>query len=175
MYLKEKKWQKIVNFFFMKSTPQRTCVLYSWLLVGQLYLVLTFPSFWLNPFLLIPRKPESFGPEELSKSNLTIELALFVDPSSYAIFSEVVSSHQELVDTIMATINQVQALYRLPSLGQTLQLTIATLEIQLRTPLTLQTFGGQQYQFLESFCNYQHSLNNPDDKAQGGNNTQDKA
>ena len=99
--------------------------------------------------------------------NLTIELALFVDPSASTIFSQVLSSHQELVDTVLAAINQVQALFRLPSLGQSLQLTIATLEIQLRAPLTLQSFGGQQYKFLESFCQYQESINNPDDNEPG--------
>ena len=86
-----------------------------------------------------------------------------MDPSAYTIFSQVLSSHQELVDTVLAAINQVQALFRLPSLGQSLQLTIATLEIQLRAPLALQNFGGQQYKFLESFCHFQDSINNPDD------------
>ena len=111
--------------------------------------------------LILRRRPaESLG-------NLTIELALFVDPSASTIFSQVLSSHQELVDTVLAAINQVQALFRLPSLGQSLQLTIATLEIQLRAPLTLQSFGGQQYKFLESFCQYQESINNPDDNEPG--------
>ena len=72
-----------------------------------------------------------------------------MDPTAYAIFTEVLD-HQELVDVTFSVINQVQALYNLPSLlgpdkkGR-IQFSISTLEIQLRAPLNLPNFGGQQY------------------------------
>ena len=79
-----------------------------------------------------------------------MELAIFVDPTAYAIFTEVLD-HQELVDVTFSVINQVQALYNLPSLlgpdrANRIQFSISTLEIQLRAPLNLPNFAGQQYE-----------------------------
>ena len=90
----------------------------------------------------------------------TIELALFLDSAAYSILTSVLN-HQELVDVTFSVINQVQALYRLPSLASALsiQFSISTLEIQLRAPLDLPNFAGQQYDLLESFCNYQFLRN----------------
>ena len=102
-----------------------------------------------------------------AENNLTIELALFLDSTSYAAFTQILS-HEELIDTVLACINQVQALYRLPSLGlKPLEISVVSLEIQLRTPVTLQNYGGQQYRFLDSFCQYQAELNDPDDLNEG--------
>ena len=81
-------------------------------------------------------------------------MAVFLDSTAYSILTEVLD-HQELVDVTFIVINQVQALYNLPSLmcpdracplGTTgIQFSISALEIQLRAPLNLQNFAGQQY------------------------------
>ena len=61
---------------------------------------------------------------------------------------------KELVDVTFSVINQVQALYNLPSLlgpdqeTNGIQFSISALEIQLRAPLNLPNFAGQQYEVL---------------------------
>ena len=80
-----------------------------------------------------------------------------MDSAAYSILTEVLD-HQELVDVTFSVINQVQALYNLPSLmgpadpanpaaaaAAGIQFSISALEIQLRAPLNLPNFGGQQY------------------------------
>ena len=92
--------------------------------------------------------------------NLTLELGLFLDASAYAVLSEF-SSSEDTVDLIMAAINQVQALYSLPSLGSRgLQLTITFLEIQLRPPPELLLFNGQQLQLLGIYPLFYNIMNN---------------
>ena len=91
-------------------------------------------------------------------NQLNMELAIFMDSAAYSILTEVLD-HQELVDVTFSVINQVQALYNLPSLmgpadpanpaaaaaAAGIQFSISALEIQLRAPLNLPNFGGQQY------------------------------
>lgn len=88
-----------------------------------------------------------------------MELAVFLDPAAYAGLSPVLSGGH-VSDITFSLINQVQALYRLPSLGPLpIHFSISSLEIQLRAPVSLQNYAGQQYQMLDSFCQYQFFLN----------------
>ena len=92
-------------------------------------------------------------------NQLNMELAIFMDPTAYSILTEVLD-RQELVDVTFSVINQVQALYNLPSLlgpdrANGIQFSISTLEIQLRAPLNLPNFAGQQYEacVTKIYCN----------------------
>ena len=111
--------------------------------------------------------------QDLPAKDLTVELALFLDAEAYANFGGLYN-HYGIIDSVLASINQVQSLYSLESLfkdeaaeaadtvrtgnGGQIKLTIVSFEVQLRPPIGLPLYGGEQYSLLDSFCGYQASL-----------------
>lgn len=67
---------------------------------------------------------------------------------------------------ISFTINQMQALYHLPSLGQRIDLSIVYMEFQEEAPVNLVS-SGEQAELLDSFCTFQENLNKPSDDEAG--------
>ena len=80
-----------------------------------------------------------------------VELGLFMDNESYTKFSEVLE-HDEILETILAFVNQLVAIYSLPSLGETVDFSIAHLHIDNGTAPLYENHGGERIKLLGSFC-----------------------
>jgi len=95
-------------------------------------------------------------------NNKMIETAIFFDQVAYKRFSSVYSD-EEIEDLLMAYINQVAAIYRMPSLGQEIDIMITYLEIQKTAQF--KNMGGRRESLLNSFCEYSNTKNPMDDQS----------
>ncbi|CAG9765921.1 unnamed protein product [Ceutorhynchus assimilis] len=99
---------------------------------------------------------------------LTAELALFFDEAAYKIFAPYFGyNDKKLQNMLLAYMNGVQALYHHPSLGTSLELVLVRLDIMKKQPREMPHHNGERSQLLDSFCNFQASINpkgdtNPD-------------
>lgn len=104
-----------------------------------------------------------------------IETAVFFDHIAYNRFSAIYDD-EEIVDHILAYVNQVAAIYRMPSLGQQIDIMITYLEIQkeegkfdnkdgerLVKCTTLNFILPSRIGMLTSFCEYSNSKNHDED------------
>ncbi|XP_064092936.1 A disintegrin and metalloproteinase with thrombospondin motifs adt-1-like [Macrobrachium nipponense] len=96
-------------------------------------------------------------------SPITVELGLFLDQPLLDTFSKYLHSEDELVDLVLGLVNNVQALYRHPSLGRTVHLSITHLRLLKTQPEDLPTHRGDRIQLLKSFCQYNQRNNDPSD------------
>ncbi|XP_066143129.1 A disintegrin and metalloproteinase with thrombospondin motifs adt-1-like [Euwallacea fornicatus] len=95
---------------------------------------------------------------------MTVELALFFDEAAYKIFAPYLEySDKKLQNMLLAYINGVQALYHHPSLGTTLELVLVRLDIIKKQPREMPHYNGERSKLLDSFCQYQSSLNPSND------------
>ncbi|XP_066971234.1 A disintegrin and metalloproteinase with thrombospondin motifs adt-1-like [Macrobrachium rosenbergii] len=100
---------------------------------------------------------------DLLSDPITVELGLFLDQPLLDTFSKYLRSEDELVDLVLGLVNNVQALYRHPSLGRTVHLTITHLRLLKAQPEDLPTHRGDRIQLLKSFCQYNQRNNDPND------------
>lgn len=91
-----------------------------------------------------------------------IETAIFFDHIAYNKFSSVYSD-DEIEELLLSYVNQVQALYQVKSLGQTVDIMIVYLEIQKTEQF--ENHDGERVALLTSFCNYNSVMNPEDDQA----------
>lgn len=94
---------------------------------------------------------------------LKVELGMFLDQALLDVFSQYLASDEELVDLVLGLVNNVQALYRHPSLGRQVDLTISHLRLLYTQPEDLPTFDGERIKLLKAFCDYSRRNNDPDD------------
>ncbi|CAG9859468.1 unnamed protein product [Phyllotreta striolata] len=121
----------------------------------------------------VPRKnPEYlqntiFGNLEAISSKevkLTLEVALFFDEAAYKIFAPFYKHDpNKLQDMLLAYMNAVQALYHHPSLGRSLELVVVRLDLMKKQPGKLPHYNGERGKLLDTFCDYQASINPKDD------------
>lgn len=98
------------------------------------------------------------------KSNLTLELAVFFDEAAYRLFSPFLDrDDRKIRDMLLAYVNSVQALYRHPSLGAAIDISLVRLDIIEKQPPDLPHFGGERGSLLDSFCDYARTRNPPED------------
>ncbi|XP_044735482.1 A disintegrin and metalloproteinase with thrombospondin motifs adt-1-like, partial [Chrysoperla carnea] len=103
-----------------------------------------------NPMILNKRKADK----------LTIELALFFDAAAYKIFAPYMDNNDKHIrDMLLAYMNGVQALYHHPSLGASIDLVIVRMDIMKTQPNDLPHYDGERSKLLNSFCDYQKSIN----------------
>ena len=114
---------------------------------------------------------------DAESQNKIIELAVFLDQVGYNRLSQLYSD-EDIESVMLAYINQVAALYHIPSLGQQIDITITYLGNSQKPILSLtlisnspeimkyQNFDsheGRREKLLESFCEYSNGLNPGDD------------
>ncbi|OXU25672.1 hypothetical protein TSAR_006047 [Trichomalopsis sarcophagae] len=113
-------------------------------------------------FRASPRRRKSSEPssDKRSVSPLTIELAVFFDATAHRLFHPHLSRDDDkLLDMLLAYINNIQALYYHPSLGQRIELALVRLELMERQPKDLAHLDGERGQLLDTFCAYAKKLN----------------
>ncbi|XP_063598429.1 A disintegrin and metalloproteinase with thrombospondin motifs adt-2-like [Penaeus indicus] len=94
---------------------------------------------------------------------LKVELGMFLDQALLDVFSQYLASDEELIDLVLGLVNNVQALYRHPSLGRQVDLTISHLRLLYTQPEDLPTYDGERIKLLKAFCDYSRRNNDPDD------------
>ncbi|XP_042889559.1 A disintegrin and metalloproteinase with thrombospondin motifs adt-1-like, partial [Penaeus japonicus] len=94
---------------------------------------------------------------------LKVELGMFLDQALLDVFSQYLTSDDDLVDLVLGLVNNVQALYRHPSLGRQVDLTISHLRLLYTQPDDLPTYRGERIKLLKAFCDYSKRNNDPDD------------
>ncbi|XP_029172858.1 A disintegrin and metalloproteinase with thrombospondin motifs adt-2-like [Nylanderia fulva] len=95
---------------------------------------------------------------------LTLELAVFFDEAAYRLFSPFLDEDDEKIrDMLLAYVNGVQALYRHPSLGVPIDISLIRLDVIQRQPFDLPHFGGERGGLLDSFCHYASARNPAED------------
>ena len=86
----------------------------------------------------------------------TIELGLFVDGEAYQNLKTIPrASDEDVMQILLASVNQLDAIYSLPSLETRVNFAIKVLEIQReREPETrlYDDFEGERYELADSFC-----------------------
>ncbi|XP_037071159.1 uncharacterized protein LOC119092293 [Pollicipes pollicipes] len=88
----------------------------------------------------------------------TLELGLYVDKPARETFLPFFDNDlSAFVDFILGFINQIQALYYLPSLGVKVDITINYLEIM--ETQQMRHYGGERGELLTSFCKYNTLMN----------------
>ncbi|XP_050295786.1 A disintegrin and metalloproteinase with thrombospondin motifs adt-2-like isoform X1 [Anthonomus grandis grandis] len=103
---------------------------------------------------------ENSGNFQARAQTLTVELALFFDEAAYKIFAPYFGyDEKKLQNMLLAYVNGVQALYHHPSLGKSLELVLVRLDIMKRQPREMPHYSGERSQLLDSFCEYQASIN----------------
>ncbi|CAB0032004.1 unnamed protein product [Trichogramma brassicae] len=95
---------------------------------------------------------------------LTVELGVFFDAWAYHIFRAQLDSDEELVDLLLAYVNNIQALYQHPSLGREIDVALVRLELMERQPAQLATLEGQRDLVLDYFCQFSKESNPPGDE-----------
>ena len=60
---------------------------------------------------------------------------------------------------LFVNLKQVQAIYKLPSLGVNVDLVIVYMEFHAKQPDDLPAHGGERNKLLRSFCSYQQARN----------------
>ncbi|XP_067213551.1 A disintegrin and metalloproteinase with thrombospondin motifs adt-2-like isoform X2 [Linepithema humile] len=99
-----------------------------------------------------------------TEKKLTIELAVFFDEAAYRTFTLFLGKNKSTLRMlILAYVNNIQAMFRHPSLGVSIDILLVYLEILDKQPLNLPVFGGDAKKLLDSFCKYAESVNPPDD------------
>ncbi|CAH2102707.1 unnamed protein product [Euphydryas editha] len=115
-----------------------------------------------RPLRHTARRPRVL-PNKPVPSSYTIEIALFLDEAAYKLFYPHLNYNEaDLRDMLLAYINGVQALYHHASLGARVQLSLVRLTLLRAQPAALTTHG-ERGRLLDSFCDYQRSLNVDDD------------
>ena len=108
---------------------------------------------------------EEYPLEELEveggeKRNKMVETAIFFDHVAYKRFSAVYDDDQ-IMDYLLAYVNQVAAIYRMPSLEQEIDIMITYLEIQKSAKFD--NMEGDREPLLDAFCSYSNEKNPADD------------
>ena len=80
----------------------------------------------------------------------TVELALFLDHKAYSHF-HLLYDKDEIVEAVLASANQLSAIYHMPSLGQIVDFSIVKLEVH-EDEEPFENHEGERRRFLESFC-----------------------
>ncbi|TRY78189.1 hypothetical protein TCAL_04265 [Tigriopus californicus] len=88
----------------------------------------------------------------------TVELGVFVDAVAYNNL-KVLQTSDEMTHVILASINQVDAIYHLASLKQSVDFAIKVLEVQTEAPQELQGASGERLELLDAFCQYNTQRN----------------
>ena len=113
---------------------------------------------------------------DTENQNKIIEMAVFLDLAGYNRLSQLYSD-EEIESVVLAYINQVAALYHIPSLGQQIDITITYLgtlntcnfklkNLHILEIMKYQNFDsheGRREKLLQSFCDYSNGLNPEDD------------
>ena len=94
------------------------------------------------------------------QKNMMVETAIFFDHVAYKRFSAVYDD-DEIMDYLLAYVNQVAAIYKMPSLGQEIDIMITYLEIQKTAKFD--NMEGDRVPMLDSFCSYSNEKNPEDD------------
>ncbi len=99
---------------------------------------------------------DDFLPVPETKSEIeitpwTVELAVFLDAAGYNYFRQLYSD-QQIEESLLALVNQLDALYHLPSLGRAVDFSIVKMEIFREQPDALPTMDGNATGLLEAFC-----------------------
>ena len=105
-----------------------------------------------------PLEELEVGGEE--PKNKMVETAIFFDHVAYKRFSAVYNDDQ-IMDYLLAYVNQVAAIYRMPSLGQEIDIMITYLEIQKAAKFDNKE--GDREPLLDAFCSYSNEKNPEDD------------
>jgi hypothetical protein len=79
-----------------------------------------------------------------------VELALFLDHTGFKTFHAHYSK-DELVEMLLASVNQLTGIYHLPSLGQRVDFSIVKLEVH-EVEEAFDSGDGERMKMLESFC-----------------------
>ena len=88
--------------------------------------------------------------EPISK---TIELGLYVDEKSYENLNTLAEGDEDIIlENILATINQVSAIYKHPSLGHEIDIVVVSLEIFKEQKEELAGHDGNALKLLPAFC-----------------------
>ncbi|KRY71449.1 A disintegrin and metalloproteinase with thrombospondin motifs 16 [Trichinella pseudospiralis] len=99
------------------------------------------------------------------KGPLTVELALFVDAKIYKQFRNIYGNdmaNTELLNFVLATINNINALFQHPSLHPSIYFKIKKFHVFKNTPPELADTvhgNGEATLLLNAFCQYQNSIN----------------
>ncbi|KAG7176969.1 A disintegrin and metalloproteinase with thrombospondin motifs adt-1-like 1 [Homarus americanus] len=100
---------------------------------------------------------------ETTPDPLTVELGIILDQALIDTFADYLNNDQELIDLALGLVNNVQALYRHPSLGRRVDLTITHMRLLNKQPEDLPTHNGDRIKLLKSFCSYSQRHNIPED------------
>lgn len=108
---------------------------------------------------------DEFPLEELEvegeeQKNKMVETAIFFDHVAYKRFSAVYND-DEIMDYLLAYVNQVAAIYKMSSLGQEIDIMITYLEIQKAAKFDNKE--GDREPLLDAFCSYSNEKNPEDD------------
>ena len=165
--------ERLKNMLFLLRSPEFSGTGGEDMIINEYYIVkrATFPNFTINDSTDFDDwheeddneleielfETDSPGPE----APKTIEMAIFFDHVAYSRFS-VLYSDEEIEELLLAYVNQVHALYHVPSLGQQVDITIIYLEIQ-KTAM-FDNHDGEYKELLDAFCNYNNNKNPEDDQ-----------
>ncbi|XP_023248401.1 A disintegrin and metalloproteinase with thrombospondin motifs adt-2-like [Copidosoma floridanum] len=125
-------------------------------------------------FELVDKRNAEESPPPLANDTtapLTIELAVFFDAAAYRSFKpyfdkgadEPSASESRMLDMLLAYVNNIQALYYHPSLGERVRIVLVRLELMERQPERLANLDGERSRLLDEFCAYSASINPPED------------
>ena len=184
-----KKIARPANFFRKEAMPEIS----EGMLINDLYLVkrATFPNFIEDSeeikeidddnddevFVLDVEFPIEETNLDQEADNSIIEMAVFLDQVGYQRLSQLYSD-EETEAVLLAYINQVAALYHIPSLGQQIDITITYLgkhysklgfittediSLEIMKHQNFDSHEGDKNKLLESFCDYSNRLNPTDD------------
>ncbi|KRZ54746.1 A disintegrin and metalloproteinase with thrombospondin motifs 18 [Trichinella nativa] len=108
---------------------------------------------------------QHYETEAALKGPLTVELALFVDAKIYKQFRNIYGNdmaNTELLNFVLATINNINALFQHPSLHPSIYFKIKKFHVFKNTPPELADTvhgNGEATLLLNAFCKYQNSIN----------------
>ncbi|KRX56097.1 A disintegrin and metalloproteinase with thrombospondin motifs 16 [Trichinella sp. T9] len=108
---------------------------------------------------------QHYETEAALKGSLTVELALFVDAKIYKQFRNIYGNdmaNTELLNFVLATINNINALFQHPSLHPSIYFKIKKFHVFKNTPPELADTvhgNGEATLLLNAFCKYQNSIN----------------
>ena len=84
---------------------------------------------------------------------------MFFDETAYRLFHPYTGDESRLADLVLAYVNNIQALYYHPSLGQRINVALVRLELMQRQPKQLASLDGERGDLLDTFCAYAKSIN----------------
>ena len=113
----------------------------------------------LNVTKNVPLKQVEFGLKKKrgGSSDLTIETAVFLDPTAYQNYLRYYrGDSNKVVTMLLAFMNGIQAIYHFKSLGRRIDFTIVHLELMSSSPFN--DHRGEREGLLTDFCKYQVKL-----------------